>query len=268
MNKVSVFGKSNNKIYKVFENNLEEIWDYSNISNFTSIDFMCEKGSYHLNDDEIFFISLSDEEKLKINDLLISTNANNIDKRSLLELNFLFIIKEKSIYFQRIFKSNLINKPYISFSDVATLHTKKTILVIQDRTEVAFVDGKVYFFKFSDLTAIFNYLSHYYREATKEDLRQFSSHKKINIKTDLKLEKLPKTILQKIAQIVDNFTTLEQNFKTYQKYSADYVNIFNNQTIEISNKKDIEELHNLIFQKYYKSVIGSEKRLANSFKKL
>ena len=268
MSKISVFGKGKSKIYKILESSLNDIWNYDEITNLTSINFIQDAGNYILQENEVFFIDLNNEEKLKISDLLNTTNAENISRKTLLDLKYMFVINKKNIYFQRVYKTNLIDKPFIYFKDTATLHTKEKILVLQNRTEVAFVDNKVYFFKFSDLTAVFSFLSYYYREATKDDLEKFKNYERLSIKESLELDKLPKTILQKIAQIVDNLKQLQDNFDDYKRYASKYVKNFKKSKIEISTKEDIENLHNIIFEKFYQSDIAGEKRIANSFKKL
>lgn len=267
MSKKSVFGNSKNKIFKILEDNLKNIWDYD--IELKPIDFLQEKGNYKLEDDEIFFIKLNNEESKKIKDLFNTTNADNIDKKSLLNIKYLFVIDKKNIYFQRIFKANLISKPFLAFSnDIAKLHKNETILVVQNRTEVVFKNDEIYFLKFSDLTAIFGFLDHYYREATNDDMNAFKVCQKIDINADLNLETLSKTTLRKVAQIVDSIDDLEKNFNTYKKYSIKYTDIFKNNKIKIYDKNDIETLHNVIFQKYYETDISSEKRLASSFKKI
>ncbi|WP_169752704.1 hypothetical protein [Campylobacter mucosalis] len=78
MSKKLVFGNSKNKIFKILEDNLKNIWDYD--IELKPIDFLQEKGNYKLEDDEIFFIKLNNEESKKIKDLFNTTNADNIYK--------------------------------------------------------------------------------------------------------------------------------------------------------------------------------------------
>ncbi|CAD7289273.1 hypothetical protein LMG7974_01434 [Campylobacter majalis] len=268
MGEISIFGSGKKKFYKVATANIKNIWNYNKIDNLKKIDFMQEKGSYKLEEDEIFFIKLNKDESLSVSNLLNTTSANDISKKYLLDLEYVFVIKQNKIFFQRIFKTNLIDKPFWIFSDTATLHTKDTVLVLQNRTDIAFMNDKIYFFKFSDLTAVFKNLSHYYREASKEDLQIFRANKIIDIDPILNLEKLPKTSLQKIAQIIDNLQILNENFKIYKQYADEYVEIFDDNKIKIVTKQDIDSLHNIIFQKYFQTTINTEKRVANSFQKL
>ena len=63
MSKISVFGKGKSKIYKILESSLNDIWNYDEITNLTSINFIQDAGNYILQENEVFFIDLNNEEK-------------------------------------------------------------------------------------------------------------------------------------------------------------------------------------------------------------
>ena len=53
MSKISVFGKGKGKIYKILGSSLNDIWNYDEITNLTSINFVQDAGNYILQENEV-----------------------------------------------------------------------------------------------------------------------------------------------------------------------------------------------------------------------
>ncbi|MBE7358067.1 hypothetical protein CSPB12327_01760 [Campylobacter sp. RM12327] len=133
-------------------------------------------------------------------------------------------------------------------------------------------DGKkVFFTDFTHLEKIFPNLGKYYRKAEEKDLENLKSSDGINFSDELKLEKINKTNLKKLAQICDNLEKFKNNFNMYREYIINYFpdnKNFENNNFNIKSNDDIKLLHNIIFEKYYTAQIYAEQRIVNSFRKI
>lgn len=276
MNKITLFGQANKNLYKILEDDLQESWNFQNFENIKKtkmINFLESGGSYQLENDEIFFIELTSKEIDEISNFKNTTIANNIDKKSILKIKFIYLIYEDKIYFQRILPSNYIDKPFFSLfteKDLAKLEKNKKIIILNDKTDVMFDGEKVYFKDFNNLEKIFKTFSKYYREAGEKDFENLQNSININFTKEFDLKKMNKTSLRKIAQICDNLNIFQSYFSEYEIYARRYEpenKNFKDGKFNIANNEDIKFLHDIIFEKFYTAQVAqNQKRLVNSYK--
>ncbi|TLD86569.1 hypothetical protein [Helicobacter sp. MIT 05-5294] len=283
MSKKSIYGKAKNTFYKVAEHSLNRIWDYK-LEGYNEIDFVKQGGgNYILGENEIFFIKTRNEEIGDYLEHIINTSACNfITKSTLKDLATIYVfdrINDKiHLYIQRIMPTARIEKTYLSFNpDIKLAHIENKVnVVIYNYTHLYWNQEtqKIYFTKFSDLEKVFPAFTIYYRDATKEDVKNFKDATKypfLQVRiTDF--ESLPKTKLKTIAMIVDELekVKVKENFEEYKQYALKYKQSFvKNNKFEISDAKDIDHLADIVFRKFYTTEAGEEeRRKVNSFRTL
>ena len=277
MSKVNIYGKAGNNFYKVTEHSLDGVWDYK-LKEYDEIDFVEQGGShYTLGENEIFFIKTENENIGEyLNKMKSTSDCNSITRDALKKIETLYVFEKINhhfhLYIQRIMPSARIEKPILSFNELAYIETNKITIPICNHTHLYWNQGeqKICFVKFSDLELVFPSFSKYYREATKEDIQIFKDNNKYPFLKvqNLNFESLSKRKLKTIAMIVDELEKVKERFEEYKNYALKYKQDFlKNNEFEINNEKDIEHLADIVFRKIYTTEAGEEEiRVANSYK--
>ena len=248
---------------------------------YENLDFVAYDYDYNLDDDTWFKIenfknqdfcpefldnlTLSDSKTFSE----IKNQEINIEK-----LKYLVSCTDNALFFQKITGSLLLKKKHLLTicRNSAQLYEPQDLLVIKDIPDAVYIikDDRLIFRNLSSISSIFKGIGDLYREATNTEVQQFLKSDFIDLKEDFLSEKVSIPNRKKIASVQDrlNNMTLDQR-QELLNYLAEYKNNilkFNadGSRVEISTDVQLKHLLYGIDERYYTTVLGKEKRLANS----
>nr|WP_321230749.1 hypothetical protein [uncultured Psychroserpens sp.] len=231
--------------------------------------------NYKLEDDEWFAIASFSDTDYSIDFLTNDFNSaefNQITNADYSRLSYLCSYQSNNYYyFQKLSKSQTVNRKWFHISNEPELQTDNPIIIIKDLPDAIYdkTDDILYFKKLTSITTIFNGIGGLYREATQEDTATFLENDFINLTDDYSAQKVQKANRKRIAMAMDTFN----NFSTAQKTSIyDYIKVYcedlefseQNKAFDIGSEQNLKMLMFGIEQRYYTTPIGNEKRVANS----
>lgn len=182
--------------------------------------------------------------------------------------------KNKFINIQFLSARHFIKYPLISFSQTTKYINDDRLVMFDDRVDII-VDNnsrKIYFRDFTKLQHWHIDFSDLYREATNEEIENFKSHFKDNIKLfnitcntkDIKVRNRKKIAYALEHNLLNRFTHKDKEIKTYiNNYLKNRLEYKDKQFI-ISNNTQIKDLIDIIFEHYYKGEITNQSLLASS----
>lgn len=233
---------------------------------------------YKLEDDEWFHIPEFSTtayclQLLKID--FVSTDYDQIDSEKLKKLKFLCSYQKHNeiehYYFQRILPSHIVSKKWFQLSNAPTLEKDSAVVVINSFPDAVYIKSEdiLYFKTLTSVSPIFNGISELYKEATQEETQTFLNYDFISVGEEYNADKVGKANRKRIAlakETLDSFQPEEQT--QIFGYIKDYcVNLpFSEETSSFTVSSE-EELKNLLWgieQRYYTTIVGEEKRVANS----
>lgn len=231
--------------------------------------------NYKLEDDEWFAITSFSETDYSIgfiNNDFNSAEFNQITNADYSRLSYLCSYQSnRYYYFQKLSKSQTVNRKWFQISNEPELQTENPIIIIKDFPDAIYdkTNDILYFKKLTSITTIFSGIGTLYREATEEDTASFLENDFINLTDDYNAERVQKANRKRIAMAMDTFN----NFSNAQKTSIyDYIKVYcedlefseEDKCFDIGNEQNLKLLMFGIEQRYYTTPIGNEKRVANS----
>lgn len=252
---------------------------------YENLDFVTYDYDYHLDDDAWFQI-----ENLKNQDfcpgfldnltLFDSKMFSEIKKEeiNIEKIKYLVSCTNDALFFQKITGSLLLKKKHLLtiFRNGAQLCKPQDLLVIKDIPDAVYIirDDRLIFRNLSSISSIFKGIGDLYREATNTEVQQFLEIDFIDLKEDFLSEKVSIPNRKRIALVQDrlNNMTLDQK-QELLNYLAEYENNtlkFNadGSRVEISTDVELKHLLYGIDERYYTTLLGKEKRLANSVQRI
>ncbi|MBZ7944992.1 hypothetical protein H2259_02920 [Campylobacter sp. RM10532] len=274
---INLYGKSGNNFYLVAKESMEGIWEFD-ITKYKEVNFMQNHAQYKLEDEEIFFIVIKDEEiELYLDNIKNTSNCINITNKAIKDLETIYFFQNKSdkieLFIQRITPSMRIEKNFLKMDfNKARIERNQITIPILNYTHIYWSqeNKKIYFKKFSDLESVFSNFSHYYREANEKDIEKFKDVKSypfLDIK-DLDFNKTTKTKLKTLALIIDELDKIKDNLDDYKEYAKKYKpNFIKDDKFQIKDFNNIDDLSDIIFRKIYTTEAGEQEiRKTNSYK--
>lgn len=232
--------------------------------------------SYKLEGDEWFILNRFSESNYKNNFIVKSfstTDLNQIKPDQYSKINFLCSIQDDVHIFQKISPKQLFKKKWFQIKDAPDLMKNVPILIIDENVDAIYgkKDDSLYFKNIARIKSIFKGVEELYREATNEEVSTFLNKDFINLKNNYSTSSIKTLNRKRIALALDtlkNFSTEDQ--KSIFKYIKDYCPdvSFDNNVFNISNEKHLKKILFGIEQRYYTTILGNERRLANSVIKL
>lgn len=206
-----------------------------------------------------------------LKETFISTDYNRLNGRNYKKIEYLLAYQDNIYYFQKLSKSKIIEKSYISFSGEPIFHENQKMIIIDGYPDAIYVkqDDILYFQKLSVLNSIFGGIDILYREATDAETQGFLSLSFIELNNGFdhtKVKTMNRRKIVKAHDIFHNFT--ENNIKEICKYIRRYCPDldYDNRTKKFSIASD-SQLKKILYgidQRYYTTILNPENRLANS----
>lgn len=256
--------QTENNIYEIPES-LNSIKEYDN--------------NYKLEDDEWFGIENFSDTEYCIPILTQEFNSAEFGQISNAEyknVKFFCSYQENDFYcFQNFVYSNIISKRWLSLSGEPEIKTDQPILILKQIPDAIFKKSvdTLFFKKLSDINSIFPKTIELYKEATDEETEIFLNNDFINLESGFNKNKVKKANRKRISMAIETLNNLEEEQKSQiHNYIREYcpeIN-FNDEDNKFSVGNE-ENLKNLIFgieQRFYTTIVGDERRLANSISRL
>ena len=185
-------------------------------------------------------------------------------------IDFLFVDEHEGLYFQKVSKAKLIaRKSVLCIGEGFQYKQDRKELVINDCPDAIYSrsEDRLYFRKLESITSIFKGIDQLFREATDEEVFDFLRNDFISLRADYDVSNVKTPNRKRIAlakNTLERLTEVDRGriFSYIGEYCPDLSQ--NNGTFEIGTEDELKMLLYGIEQRFYTTLVGGEKRLANS----
>lgn len=259
VNKYRKLLSTDDNIYEPFEEIVDSSYQYRP-------DTLLDAGDW-------FKISEFSKERFAID--LIKADFESVDYDSLKNgeyalIDYVFVKIGENMYFQKISKTKLARKKhilelgeeyrYISDAAVLTINTYPDAIYNFD-------EDALYFQRLETITGIFKGITELYREATSEEVEEFLKNDFITLENGFGAANIKTANRKRIALAIETLSNMQDNDK---KKIFEYIHEYCPNLRVTDNKFNIGSEDNLksvlfgIEQRFYTTLVGNEKRYANS----
>lgn len=235
--------------------------------------------NYKLEDDEWFAIQNFSSSRYSIpilNQVFNSAEHHQIQNNEYKLVKYFCSYQDDNDFcFQKFVYSNIIYKKWISLSGEPEIKVNQPILIIKTIPDAIYrkSTNSLYFKNFNEAKSIFPEIIDLYKEATDEETETFLNSDFISLSGGFDKTKVNSANRKRIAMTIETLANLNEEQKNQiHNYIKDYCPDLDfseeNNQFGIANE---ENLKNLIFgieQRFYTTIVGNERRLANSISKL
>lgn len=226
-----------------------------------------------LEDGEWFEIPNASSQEYKI-DLMkenyTSTDFSSLRQAEVQKTDFLYATIGDCIYFQNISKSKLIAKKAIRFCGDEFEFIPESVEFVINRFPDAIYNkttDKLYFRKLEAITSIFRGIDQLYVEATDEETTEFLTSDFVQLGDGFDASKVKTANRKRIALARKTLKGLSEDdrnniFDYIGEYCPDLKTAA--ASFEVKNEEELKLLLYGIEQRFYTTVVGREKRIANS----
>ncbi|MBD5111952.1 MAG: hypothetical protein HDT42_05375 [Ruminococcaceae bacterium] len=198
-----------------------------------------------------------------------SVNYDILDRTEFQKIDYLCSFQENVCHFQNISKSNLQPKNMLHFGDDYKFVEDGLVININKYADAIYIQDEdtLYFISLSKIAPIFKGIGELYREATDEETQKFLSSEFICCSDTFDSSHVKTPNRKRIAMAMDTLNSYsESDKKKIFKYIAKYSNIYDSahNMFNIGNEEELKHLLWGIEQRFYTTVVGNEKRAANS----
>ena len=172
-------------------------------------------------------------------------------------------------FFQRVSPARQVNQKRIFFGAQCKYEENSASISLNKFADAIYSssDDKLYFRKLRDISAIFEGIDELYREATEDEVKKFLENNFIELREGFTSKKVMTNNRKRIAKTLDilhTFSASEKKkiFAYTKEYCPEIVN--DNDKFNIFNEDSLKKLLYGIEQRYYTTLVGKERRLANS----
>lgn len=206
---------------------------------------------------------------------IIKRNFDSVDFESLCredfdKIDYLFVEEGEVICFQKISKTRLVAKKAVFYiGEGFKYENNRQEIVINDLPDAIYNREQdcLYFRRLEAITGIFKGIDQLYREATEPEVRAFLNSNFISLQNGYQPSDVKAPNRKRIALANDVLKRLSaNNRRKILSYIQDYCPDLkvNNGMFDIGSESELQQLLYGIDQRYYTTLIGGEKRLANS----
>ncbi len=235
--------------------------------------------NHNLNEDAWFGITNFKASAYSIellNQVFNTTDFNSIGINDYKNVKYFCAYQNDNYFcFQNFNNSSVINRKYFNLTGEPVIKTNEPILIIKQIPDAIYVvnEDVLYFKKLADLKNIFPVTTNLYIEATDTETNTFLANTFIRLTNDYNTAKVKSANRKRVSMAIETLSKMNPaQKKQIKEYTSEYFPNLNFDadlgSFEIS---DEESLKNLIFgieQRFYTTIVGAEKRVANSIHKL
>lgn len=230
--------------------------------------------AYKLEEDEWFIIGNFSNTDFFLEFLRNRFHSTDYDQIPLSEYNkieYLCAYQDNRYFFQKISDSLLIKKKYVSLSQTPVFVQNEPIIILNKVPDAIYDNNSdvLYFRKLSTISSIFRGIDTLYKEATQSETEQFLQSNFIQLEDGYDANKVKTANRKRIALAMDTLAAYSNEdrrsiFSYIKGYCEDLQYDESNSHFKLKSEEDLKKLLYGIEQRYYTTVLGGEKRLANS----
>lgn len=187
------------------------------------------------------------------------------------KIDFLFLIREKDIFFQNVSRTRLLKKKsrIINIGDRYEYKSDQEEIVVNALPDAIFCGSSdiLYFRRLESITTIFKGIDQLYREATAEETEQFLQSDFISLKDGYSANDVKTANRKRIALAMKTLSELRPaDRRNIFTYIGDYCPELRvaESAFAIGSEDELKMLLFGIEQRFYTTPVGGEKRIANS----
>lgn len=205
-----------------------------------------------------------------------SKDYDDLKKEQFPDIAYIFSIQGADYCFQKVTPSLFIKKKILGFGDSAEIEESNNRIIINDQPDAIYFKtaDTLVFRNLAAISGIFKGIDDLYREATQKETEIFLQAEFISIKNNYEASKVSKPNRKRIALALDSLAKMsDQDKMNILAYIGDYNDTklkFNKTTqkFEISNDDELKLLLYGVEQRFYTTLFGQERRLANSVQRV
>lgn len=230
--------------------------------------------AYKLEEDEWFSIDSFSTQDFCIEFLtknFVSTEYNQLIVEDYGNIEYLCSYQTGIYLFQKTHPTQLLRKKYLALSKEPLLVEDESLIVIHNYADAIYYkkEDTLYFKSLSIISSIFKGIAVLYREATQEETETFLESDFISLGDNYSAEKVKKANRKRIAMAMDTINSFSpRDKKSMFRYIKEYCKNLKfdrkASSFTIETEQDLKLLLYGIEQRYYTTILGGEKRLANS----
>jgi hypothetical protein len=183
---------------------------------------------------------------------------------------FLCGYQDSRFFFQRVTPARQVNqKSVFFFSEQCKYEENSASISLNEYPDAIYdpTNNTLYFRKLRDISAIFDGIDELYREAREDEVKNFLGYNFIELTDGFTSDNVKTNNRKRIAlalEILKRFSEEEKKtvFDYIKNYCPELANI--NNKFSIRNEDSLKKLLYGIEQRYYTTLVGDERRLANS----
>lgn len=267
-------GSRKKNIFKLLSN--QTLFDNINLNKNSLVEY---NPDHNLDEDSWFKVNSFSKQPFCIDlikDEFDSKDYANLSKDDFPKIAFLCSVQDTNYYFQKITPSLFLRRKTLTFGDIAIIENNNARLVINTLPDAIYFKAAdtLIFKSLATISSIFQGIDELYKEATKEEVKQFLKEPFIFLSSTYNSKNVSKPNRKRIALAMATLGLLpEQDKADMLTYIGTYCGQqlkFNNDNgqFTISNDNELKLLIYGIEQRFYTTQIGQEKRLANSIQSL
>lgn len=234
---------------------------------------------HNLDEDSWFGIERFSEQTFCLDFLRTRFNSveyDSLDTRDIDKIDFLCSYQnENEYYFQNVSKAQLISKKmlYLYIGEAFRYEQNSKTIVINPIADAIYIKDRdiLYFKRLPSISGIFKGIDSLYREATEAETTGFLQKDFVQLDEGFSSAKVGKLNRRRIAMALDTLNRFEEEEKgAVLNYIRDYCPDlrFQNNAFSIKSEDELKKLLYGIEQRYYTTLVGDEKRCANSIVRL
>jgi hypothetical protein len=247
------------------------------LKNHKKVNFK-ENLNSNLDDNEIYFIGLSDnEEKQFFEDIKLNINSldnNLIKKEEYKNVKTIYLVDSDSncIYLKKIFPTeHLESKSFLGFNDKPNFSKESNKIAISSRIDIFYDINKkeLYFHNFNTLKSIFLEAITFYREASKEESKTFFSEENFELK-DTIFDNTTTKFKRRLGVLIDGGIDFKNKklMKKYESYGKKWSIKFQKEGNKyvLKTKSQLENFVKVFEEVFYETSITKEARETDNFR--